>query len=366
MLTEQVIDYLESLFGEKRESLDATQKLIIQYSWEGKKYEEMAEYISGYSLGYLKTNIGPEFWSKLTRILRLSGLISDDEQLTKKNMRIILEPIVKRYHPDDLVGKIIHNRFQIQQFLSQGEFGNSYIGQDLQVNNKLCVIKQFKVKSAPDIKMKFERESGALYRLSWHSQIPRLVAHFEDELGYFLVYEFVEGVSLNHRLSEEILSKPWGENETLKLIEDILTILEFVHQNNIIHRDIKPSNLIKKPDGTIILINFGSIKQLDNTNKLTFFGTKGYMAPEQGGGMPRQSSDLYSVAKIGIQALTGLPPTQFRADYETGQLIWRDLVTVSETFADILDKMAHVDFKIRYQSAQEVLKLLRLIKPLNQ
>jgi serine/threonine-protein kinase len=356
MLIEQVINYVENLFIEQRESLDAVQKLLIQYSWEGKKYEEMAECISGYSLGYIKTNLAPELWSKLTHILRLSGLINSQEQITKKNVRIVLEPIFKRHYPNDLVGKIIHNRFQIQQFLNKGAFGNTYLGQDLDCNHKLCVIKQFKVKSDPDIKNKFERESRLLYGLSWHSQIPSLVAYFEDEYGYFLVYEFVEGIALAEMLSEEKPSESWGEIKVIYLITSILNVLDFVHRNNIIHRDIKPSNLIQKNDGQIVLINFGSIKQIDNTNKLTFFGTQGYMAPEQGGGMPRPSSDIYATAKVGIQALTGLPPTQLMADYETGQLLWRDRVTVSEKLADILDKMAHVDFKARYQSVKAVLQ----------
>jgi putative heme degradation protein len=93
MLIEQVINYVENLFIEQRESLDAVQKLLIQYSWEGKKYEEMAECISGYSLGYIKTNLAPELWSKLTHILRLSGLINSQEQITKKNVRIVFNTL---------------------------------------------------------------------------------------------------------------------------------------------------------------------------------------------------------------------------------------------------------------------------------
>lgn len=361
MLAEQVISYLESLFIEKRECLDATQKLIIQYSWDGNTYEEMAEYITGYSLGYIKTNMAPETWDKLTRILQVSNLIDKQEHITKKNLRIVLEPIVTRYQPNDLVGQIIQDRFQVNQFLSKGTFGNSYLAQDLTLNQRLCVIKQFKIKSSPNIKTKFERESEALYQLSWHPQIPRLIAHFEDNTGYFLVHEFIEGVSLNHRFPEDQSSKPWTEIAVFNLLEDLLNILAFVHQHQIIHRDIKPSNLIKKTDGKIVLINFAPIKQLDKSNKLTFLGTLGYMAPEQGAGMPRLSSDIYSVAKIGIQMLTGLPPTQLMADYETGQFIWRDRASVSQNFADIIDKMASVDFKLRYQSTQEVLHQLKAL-----
>jgi serine/threonine-protein kinase len=357
MEVEQVLSFLESLPSVKY--LDATERLIIRYSWEDKTYEEMAEYITGYTLGFIKKGLAPDLWKKLTNILILSGLIEDEEAVTKKNLRIVLEPIVKLHQPSDLVGKIIHSRFQVKQLLSKGEFGNSYIGEDLHLNNKSCVIKQFKTKSNPNIKIKFERESGALYQLSWHRQIPRLMAHFEDESGYFLVHEFVEGFSLNNKLLENDSSEPWSEVQVVELIDDILNILHFVHQNSIIHRDIKPSNLIKKPDGKIVLINFGSIKQIDNSNKRTFFGTPGYMAPEQSHGTPLLCSDIYGVAILGIQALTGLPPTQFKVNYETGQIIWHEQASVSQKFAEILDKMSQFDWKNRHQSAQEVLQALK-------
>jgi serine/threonine-protein kinase len=185
------------------------------------------------------------------------------------------------------------------------------------------------------------------------------MAHFEDESGYFLVHEFVEGFSLNNKLLENDSSEPWSEAQVVELIDDILNILHFVHQNSIIHRDIKPSNLIKKPDGKIVLINFGSIKQIDNSNKRTFFGTPGYMAPEQSHGTPLLCSDIYGVAILGIQALTGLPPTQFKVNYETGQIIWHEQASVSQKFAEILDKMSQFDWKNRHQSAEEVLQALK-------
>jgi hypothetical protein len=134
MEVEQVLSFLESLPSVKY--LDATERLIIRYSWEDKTYEEMAEYITGYTLGFIKKGLAPDLWKKLTNILKSSGLIENEEAVTKKNLRIVLEPIVKLHQPRDLVGKIIHSRFQVKQLLSKGEFGNSYIGEDLHLNNK--------------------------------------------------------------------------------------------------------------------------------------------------------------------------------------------------------------------------------------
>ncbi|MGK7955463.1 MAG: serine/threonine protein kinase, partial [Crocosphaera sp.] len=140
----------------------------------------------------------------------------------------------------------------------------------------------------------------------------------------------------------------------------VLNILQFVHHKNIIHRDIRPSNLIETPDGDIVLINFGSVKQIDNSHKRSsFLGTPGYAAPEHFHGISRQCSDIFSLSMLAIQALTGLPPTNFKIDAQKGGILWPETVFVSKKFAAILKKMAQYDFKSRYQSVAEVIKDLK-------
>ncbi|MDJ0582557.1 serine/threonine-protein kinase [Crocosphaera sp.] len=354
MSIEQVISFLDPLFLKKGDNFDAIDKAILRYSWEGKKYEDMV--ILGYSIGYIKTNLAPKLWENLTNLLREAGFIENNEKVCKKRFRFLIEPIVKRYTSHDLVGQIIASRFKIISLKNRGEFGNTYIGEDLQLNNQPCFIKQLKLNSNPRIKRNFDRETGALYQLGWHCQIPGLLAHFEDENGYFLAHQFIPGSPLSDKLLEENISKPWSEDKVINLVGTILNILEFVHQRNIIHRDIKPSNLIETPDGDIVLINFGSIKQLDANNKRTFIGTPGYAAPEQLHGIPRQCSDIFSLGIMGIQALTGVPPTDFNINAQTGEILWPETVSVSDKFAGILKKMVQFNFQKRYQSVSKVVK----------
>ncbi|MGK7958806.1 MAG: protein kinase [Crocosphaera sp.] len=352
---EQVLEFLDPLFFKRGISLNPLQKEIIRYSWHNQKYDAMEGI--GFSVGFIKTNVAPALWKHITKILREEKLIDNKDEVKKKNLKLVIDPIIKRYTKKDLVGQVITNRFKVLSLNKRGDFGNTYIGEDLELNNQRCFIKQLRFKSNAHIKRNFEREAGALYQLGWHCQIPGLLAHFEDETGFFLVHQFISGTPLNNQLSEHEKSRPWTETKVIELVGCILNVLKFIHKNNIIHRDIKPSNLIIKPNGEIVIINFGSIKMLDdNNNKRTFRGTAGYMSPEQIHGMPTKSSDLYSLAMLGIQALTGLPPVDFKINSKTGKILWPKQTVISKELKTILEKMGHYDFQKRYQSVSQVLK----------
>ena len=89
----------------------------------------------------------------------------------------------------------------------------------------------------------FNTEAEVLYQLGIHEQIPRLLAHFEEGKEFYLAQEFIEGKSLTEELTE---GKVWSEDYVINLLKEILCILSFVHQQQVIHRDIKPSNLIRR------------------------------------------------------------------------------------------------------------------------
>ncbi len=93
------------------------------------------------------------------------------------------------------------------------------------------------------LKKLFDREAQFLYRLGKeHPQIPQLFAHFPENGEFYLVQEFVDG----HDLTKEIISdSPKSEGEVLKLVKEILEVLAFVHQQNVIHQDIKLQNLMR-------------------------------------------------------------------------------------------------------------------------
>ena len=186
-----------------------------------------------------------------------------------------------------------------------------------------------------------------------------MLACFEEERYFYLVYEFIEGQAISQELIE---GQPWEEHQVIALLQDILEVLVFVHKQDVIHRDVHPDNLIKRTsDNKIVLIDFGSVKEIsnsqNNTGKTKSRGgtQQDYIPPEQAIGSPKLCSDIYAVGIIGIQALTGMKPKQFRVD-NIGNLIWQQNARVSPQFAKVLDQMVLYAFPQRYPSATEALQ----------
>ncbi|WP_293074431.1 protein kinase [Moorena sp. SIO3H5] len=265
--------------------------------------------------------------------------------------------------------KPLGGRYKIISKLGAGGFGETFLAQDLHLpGTPQCVIKQLKPQvTDPECleisKGLFEREAQVLYQLGTHDQIPQLLAHFEENHEFYLAQEFIDGQPLNQEISQ-----PWESNRVIALLQDILQVLVFVHEQRVIHRDIKPPNLIRRrKDNRIVMIDFGAVKQASTQiidpetgqTKTIAIGSYGYTPKEQFGGNPRFSSDIYAVGMVGIQALTGIHPKLLKENSETGEINWRNRIQlntqVNSELADILDCMVRYDFRDRYPTAVEAL-----------
>lgn len=269
----------------------------------------------------------------------------------------------------EISGKMLDGRYRIVKVLGSGGFSETYIAEDTRLpGNPLCVVKQLQpVNNKPEqmevARRLFSSEAQTLQKLGSYSQIPQLLAYFEEEDEFYLVQEYI----LGNALSQEIPSGKRNNQEfVIEMLCDILQTLAFVHENGVIHRDIKPSNIMRrKSDRKLVLIDFGAVKQvstdllenLEQTAITIGIGTKGYAPTEQCLGKPQYSSDIYAVGMIAIKALTGIPPHELEHD-ESGQLIWLDKADVNHYFAEILNKMVCESFQKRYQSTSEVITAL--------
>jgi serine/threonine protein kinase len=271
-----------------------------------------------------------------------------------------------------MIGSTLSGRYKIVNVLGAGGMGRTYVAEDmLRPGHPKCVVKQLRPASTdPNVleiaRRLFATEAETLERLGNHDQIPRLLAYFEHDEEFYLVQEFIDG----HPLSAEFhQARHWSEPQVVQLLQEILTVLSFIHNQNVIHRDIKPDNIIRRSrDNRLVLIDFGAVKQvrmqqltqMGQASVTVAIGTPGYMPTEQSTGKPRPSSDIYAVGMVGIQALTGVLPTFLHED-EDGEVIWRPLVEVSDGFAHVIDKMVRHYFKHRYQTAAEALQALYLL-----
>jgi serine/threonine protein kinase len=279
--------------------------------------------------------------------------------------------------PEPIPDSPLGGRYKILRQLGAGGFGHTFLAEDLHLPGQpRCVVKQFKPQSTDTssfttARRLFDTEAKVLHQLGHHDQIPRLLAHFEDNQEFYLVQELIDGTPLNQQWRS---GERWSEARVITLLTDLLQVLVFVHQQHVIHRDIKPSNLIyRHSDGKIVLIDFGAVKQVATPltpvspikSALTIaIGTQGYMPREQLAGSPRFSSDIYAVGMVGIQLLTGIPPHRLSEDLETGEIHWRDRApSINPVLADILDRMVRYDFRDRYPTATEALAALSNLNP---
>ena len=267
-----------------------------------------------------------------------------------------------------LVGEILQGHYQVTRKLGEGGFGETYLALDTSRFNRPCVVKRLKPQNQSTFKwvqQAFEKEAKTLETLGQHSQIPELLAYFQEQQEFFLVQEFIDADDLRKKI---IRGQKWSENQVIFLLQKILEILAFVHQHGVIHRDLKPENILFHQNNQVVIIDFGAVKQVSTkvfntqgmlTSTTAVVGTQGYMPVEQLRGHPMLCSDIYAVGVIGIEALTGVYPLELDIDCNTLEVVWRNLVSVRSDLADILDRMISYHPNQRYQSASVALQAIQ-------
>jgi eukaryotic-like serine/threonine-protein kinase len=273
-----------------------------------------------------------------------------------------------------MIGQLLAGHYKVLKVLGEGGFGQTYIVEDIHLpGHPQCVLKHLKPTCTdPQVletsRRLFQREASCLQQLGNYDQIPRLLAHFEENQEFYLVQDLIRGHTLSHEL---IPGQKWTEGQIISMLTEVLQILEIVHGHGVIHRDIKPDNIIRRTsDQKLVLIDFGAIKQLRQAasviqQRVTMTtGTPGYMPSEQIRRLPRPSSDIYALGMMGIQALTGVNPRELQDDPDTGEILWQHLVPVTPGLAAVLEKMTRYHFKDRYQTVQEVIEALTELRNL--
>jgi serine/threonine-protein kinase len=268
---------------------------------------------------------------------------------------------------------LFRDRYQVIRAIGRGGFGVTFLAKDMSLpGTPMCVIKQLCPKVSSTVVLqraaqRFEREARILSQLGSHAQIPRLLDYFRQDGEFYLVQEYVRG----RTLAKEVKSRGiLPESEVKRFLREILPVLSYVHQNQVIHRDIKPPNIIRcQEDGRLVLIDFGAVKEqfigVDERSShrgttTHFVGTLGFAPPEQLALRATYSSDIFALGVTCLYLLTGKPPMEFDYDMTTGEVSWQDQVDVSDHFRGILDKMLRLSLQERYLSVDEIIRALDL------
>jgi len=213
---------------------------------------------------------------------------------------------------------ILQNRYRVVRRIGQGGMGTVYEATDLRLGNTVALKQMLLEQADPQhiglLRRAFEREARLLAGLR-HPALPRVIDHFDDATGQFLVMEFISGDDLAAMQRKN--DGPFPLDVVLRWADQLLDVLEYLHvqQPPVIHRDIKPQNLKLTPRGEIILLDFGLAKGMagltqQSTTGASLFGYTPQYAPLeqiQSAGTDERS-DLYSCAATLYRLLSGLVP----------------------------------------------------------
>ena len=267
---------------------------------------------------------------------------------------------------------LLNNRYRILKTLGRGGFGETYLTEDTHMpSGRKCVLKQLKpiVKNPKTplwMKERFQREAAILEELGEGSdQIPQLYAYFSEDDKFYLVQEWIEGLTLDQYWSQE---GNLHRDEIRQILLELLPVLDYVHSCRIIHRDIKPENIIlRQGDQKPFLIDFGAVKEAiatevnedSSSGYSASIGTPGYMASEQAAGRPIYSSDLYSLGLTMIFLLTGKSPHELETDPRNGEIIWLEhAANIDANLKAIINKAIKFHPRDRFTTAQDMLNAL--------
>jgi eukaryotic-like serine/threonine-protein kinase len=279
-----------------------------------------------------------------------------------------------------MLGQIIGN-YKITAELAKGGMGAVYRGRHQNLPREV-VVKSILLSSFPPhaqehLKARFVREAYVQSQLD-HQNIVRVYEFFTTPENYYLVMEFVDGMSLRDLIIRQGALAPAS---AVPLFKQALSALGYAHDFNyvdesgnrhigIIHRDIKPANMLLGGTGQLKITDFGIVK-LAGESSLTKTGfnpgTVEYMSPEQIRGLEVDArSDLYSLGVTFYEMLTGrlpFPPSDTGSEYEVlrGHIevppppIATVKPDVPEALGAVIMRSLHKDPAGRFQSAAEFL-----------
>ncbi|GAA4607555.1 serine/threonine-protein kinase [Actinoplanes octamycinicus] len=212
-------------------------------------------------------------------------------------------------------GVVLHGRYQLTRLVAAGGMGEVWRADDLLLHRQIAVKVLLPALMADtQFIARFRAEARMMAALR-HPGIAQIHDYGRDAaVGPYrfdyLVMEFIDGTPLSERIRR---AGVLGADETLAVVAQVADALQAAHDAGIVHRDIKPNNLLVRPDGAIVVVDFGVARSAAGTTGLTatgvVLGSAHYMAPEQAEAQPvTAATDVYALGAVAFTCLAGRPP----------------------------------------------------------
>ena len=262
---------------------------------------------------------------------------------------------------------LIDEHYRVIRALGEGGFGKTYEVRDREGTRKVLKVLTYNDPKGVEL---FQKEAIVLQKLR-HPGLPTVEAG-----GYFtfkpndtstalhcLVMEKIEGKNLQQWLESQNY-KPIDSQLAINWLTQLTEILNLVHNQNYFHRDIKPPNIMCRPNGQLVLIDFGAVREVTETvqritGEVTRISSAGYTPEEQKKGKAEPRSDFFALGRTLVFLLTAQEPRNLQEDSRSGKLIWRNVATgTSKPLADLIDDLMSYFPKDRPQDTQVLLQRL--------
>ncbi|QFJ53733.1 serine/threonine protein kinase [Pseudobutyrivibrio xylanivorans] len=254
------------------------------------------------------------------------------------------------------IGSVIDGKYKILNKIGQGGMSVVYLAMNERAN-KQWAIKEIRKDSMAnsEITMQSLRNEIEMLKNLSHPNLPSIVDIIDYDDALLIVMDYVEGNTLSKAVNEY---GPQSQEFVIEWAKQLCNVLGYLHSQNppIIYRDLKPGNIMLKPDGTIVLIDFGTARQYkeENVEDTTCLGTRGYAAPEQFGGHGQTDArtDIYCLGSTMYHLVTGKNPSE--PPYEMYPIrYWNG--ALSKGLEQIILKCTQLDPAKRYQNCAQVL-----------
>lgn len=214
-------------------------------------------------------------------------------------------------------GMLLSERYRLDERIASGGMGDVWRGTD-QVLGRTVAIKVLlpALVEEPGFAERFRGEARTMATIN-HPGVVDVYDYGSDQSVTYLVMEYVEGEALSRTLGKV---GRLTAGRTMALVAQAADALQAAHDKGVVHRDVKPGNLLVRPNGTLVLTDFG-IARSAMVGQLTaagaVLGTASYISPEQASGSPATpASDIYSLGVVAYQCLAGHRPFEGESPIE--------------------------------------------------
>lgn len=257
------------------------------------------------------------------------------------------------------IGSVIDGKYKILNVVGKGGMSVVYLAMNERANKQWAIkeVRKDGMQSFEVVKQNLVAETDLLKKLN-HPHLPSIIDVIDCDDTFLIVMDYIEGNPLSKALET---SGAQNQDDVIEWAKQLCDVLGYLHSRKppIIYRDMKPSNVMLKPDGNVMLIDFGTAREFKSTSvaDTTCLGTQGYAAPEQFGGHGQTDArtDIYCLGATMYHLVTGHnPATPPYEMYPIRQ--WNPML--SSGLEEIILKCTQRNPDDRYQSCAELLYAL--------